>query len=233
MPKCRKCDTELVEGENWYVSYAKRNDCICKACKRSSSRQWRKEHPQKVDEYNRRWRADHPDYHSQYQRQWHKQHPAYASQYYADHREERAEYNSQYYGKYSQEICDDRREYRAEHPEECRERYRQWYYKNLERARALSLKHSHRYRARKSNVAIEEINERAIHEYYNHTCIYCGGTEANGKEMTLDHVVALRAGGLHCEDNLVLACRGCNASKGANLLEEWLQTQPRALAWAL
>lgn len=36
-----------------------------------------------------------------------------------------------------------------------------------------------------------------------------------------------------CEDNLVVACRRCNGSKGARPLMEWLETQPYSQAWAM
>ena len=40
--------------------------------------------------------------------------------------------------------------------------------------------------------------------------------------MSIDHVVPLSRGGKHEIENLLPACRSCNSSKGAKLLEEWL-----------
>ena len=39
----------------------------------------------------------------------------------------------------------------------------------------------------------------------------------------LDHVVPLSRGGLHSARNVVYACQACNLSKGAKLLEDWLE----------
>ena len=49
-------------------------------------------------------------------------------------------------------------------------------------------------------------------------CLYCGNpaTEA-------DHYYPLGRSGLHCKDNIVPACKSCNASKNANDPEEWLR----------
>lgn len=50
-------------------------------------------------------------------------------------------------------------------------------------------------------------------------CVYCG---ASSRPFELDHVVPWSRGGQHTADNLVLACRPCNRSKGARTAEEWL-----------
>lgn len=49
-------------------------------------------------------------------------------------------------------------------------------------------------------------------------CRYCGSTD----DLTIDHVTPLAHGGSNNLTNLVVACRICNSSKGARLLEEWL-----------
>jgi 5-methylcytosine-specific restriction endonuclease McrA len=47
-------------------------------------------------------------------------------------------------------------------------------------------------------------------------CHYCGG--AGGEA---DHIVPISRGGLNHPQNLVPACRSCNASKGNRLVSEW------------
>lgn len=48
----------------------------------------------------------------------------------------------------------------------------------------------------------------------NHTCRYCGGV-APDVVLTIDHVVPVSLGGSDAPDNLVAACRDCNAGKGS------------------
>lgn len=50
------------------------------------------------------------------------------------------------------------------------------------------------------------------------TCAYCGST----RDLHCDHVVPRARGGLDVDTNLTTACRPCNLSKAAKLLEEWL-----------
>jgi len=107
------------------------------------------------------------------------------------------------------------RRHRERHREHERARLRQWRQNNPCKNAAKS----QRYRARKLDVTIKLVDREAVFERDGHTCVYCGSTE----NSELDHVVPLSRGGPHCEDNLVVACRRCNASKGAKLLEEWEQ----------
>lgn len=64
-------------------------------------------------------------------------------------------------------------------------------------------------------------------------CDYCGvqsyiiwfprmryaalGCDPRGHRMEFDHVVPLSRGGPHAADNLTVACRRCNRSKGAKV----------------
>lgn len=50
-----------------------------------------------------------------------------------------------------------------------------------------------------------------------YTCQYCGG---QGKGLTIDHVVPRSRGGRTTWENVVAACRRCNAIKGDRTLEE-------------
>lgn len=49
----------------------------------------------------------------------------------------------------------------------------------------------------------------------NHTCRYCGGT-APDVVLTVDHVVPVALGGGDGPENLVTACKDCNAGKSSS-----------------
>ena len=63
------------------------------------------------------------------------------------------------------------------------------------------------------------LTRRALLLRDNYTCQYCGVT-APGPELTMDHVLPKVRGGLTTWDNVVCACRACNARKGGKTLEE-------------
>ena len=51
-------------------------------------------------------------------------------------------------------------------------------------------------------------------------CVYCG---AEDDEFHIDHIHPVALGGDSSIQNLAVACRSCNLSKGAKPLSEWLQ----------
>ena len=67
-----------------------------------------------------------------------------------------------------------------------------------------------------------------------HRCQYCGAQAEN-----IDHIVPRSKGGQHAWDNVVAACRRCNARKRDHLLEETGMKlrhpplAPRGRVWAL
>ena len=78
------------------------------------------------------------------------------------------------------------------------------------------------------------LNRRAVFARDGHRCQYCGSAAEN-----IDHVVPRSRGGTHTWDNVVAACRPCNARKEDRLLHEsglaLLRTPsvPRERTWAL
>jgi 5-methylcytosine-specific restriction endonuclease McrA len=75
-----------------------------------------------------------------------------------------------------------------------------------------------RYRERRaiSQAQWDAIRGR-VFERDGFKCGYCGAAA----DLVCDHVTPLVAGGTNDLDNLITACRSCNASKGGKLLEEW------------
>lgn len=222
MKGCRKCDVELVVGENWYPSSAKNHNPICIKCQRACQLEYRKNHREERRAYMRDYGPRHREEKAAYDRQRRQENleeiRAYDRQRYLGRKEWKAEYDRKYRQKHKERI-------RA-----CqRKSERQRYHKNLEESRAKVREKANYRRARKANTAIEPVDEEKIYELYNYTCIYCGVIE----NLSLDHIVPLDGGGPHCEDNLVVACRSCNSSKHTKPLEDWLQAQPRAQAWVM
>jgi 5-methylcytosine-specific restriction endonuclease McrA len=78
------------------------------------------------------------------------------------------------------------------------------------------------------------LNRRAVFARDNHRCQYCNSAAEN-----IDHVVPRSRGGTHTWDNVVAACKACNARKEDRMLHEInmrLRRQPvtpHARAWVL
>ena len=78
------------------------------------------------------------------------------------------------------------------------------------------------------------LNRRAVFARDGHRCQYCGATAES-----IDHVIPRSRGGPHSWDNVVAACRPCNARKQDRFLHETTftlrrqPTAPRGRAWIL
>lgn len=136
---------------------------------------------------------------------------------------------------------------KSENAEANRRRSNNWYWANREHAlesgrtrRASNIDAIHRYDAertrtdwRRKQKARYKENRRAkiagvlstltqeqwiaILDLFEHRCAYCG---AGGVTLEKDHVVPVSRGGNHSEDNVVPACRHCNAVKHTKTPEE-------------
>lgn len=53
--------------------------------------------------------------------------------------------------------------------------------------------------------------------HFNHQCAYCDCTE----KLEQEHVMPVSKGGHYTVDNIIPACRSCNASKNNKSLDEW------------
>lgn len=86
-----------------------------------------------------------------------------------------------------------------------------------------------RYRSKKKELPHElTVDEwEACKEYFNHCCAYCGKHESE-LEHTIeqDHFIPVSKQGSYTADNIVPACRSCNASKLDNYFEKWYREQP-------
>lgn len=57
----------------------------------------------------------------------------------------------------------------------------------------------------------------------SNVCCYCGSENF----LSLDHLIPQFSGGAHSADNLVLACRSCNSSKGKTDFLAWMAKKNR------
>lgn len=134
MKNCRECGIGLVEEENWYPSYVRKQNHICMECAKARVRQYCAEH--------REARA------------------AYQRQYYAGHREEKKAYMRQYHAENAEHIAEQRRGYREKNRAHLAECDLAWARANMGKAH----EKCRRRRALKANATIGPVDEAAIYE---------------------------------------------------------------------
>lgn len=122
------------------------------------------------------------------------------------------------------------RRYRQRNKRKSRERVRQWRKDNPEKwkeqqRRALAKQkeegwpNAYRRRAREMGAFVEDVNKVDV---FINSLGFCGicGFEVKFEKMTIDHIVPLARGGLHCYANVQAAHAFCNRVKGSKLQEE-------------
>lgn len=97
-------------------------------------------------------------------------------------------------------------------------------YRRSEKGKLAFQKANHKYRARKKlnhhfNYTAQQIKE--LYQKFNGECAYCGAT----KQLSVDHFIAISAGGPDCLGNLVPSCKTCNSSKQDSDPKLWFLRQ--------
>lgn len=76
---------------------------------------------------------------------------------------------------------------------------------------------------RKPGKWIYKPTRQAIYLRDNHTCYWCGKSEEDGIQLSLDHLTPWIFHGADNHRNLVTCCRKCNSKRGDKLLDDWYQ----------
>lgn len=118
----------------------------------------------------------------------------------------------------------ERRAYRAKNKEKIREKGKEWRHNNPGKVRLYDQK-KRALRKMAGFLPLERI-QRVIREnietYGVLTCIYCEKPTKSNQD-SLEHKQPLFRGGTHDFENLAIACRSCNSSKGTKTFEEYTQ----------
>lgn len=201
--KCSKCDAEKpIEDfyENKGIYRAK-----CKVCESEIQKRRRIANPEKYREMSRKSAREHRET----RRNWVAANREHMRQY-------ARRYRSVHRDKFRIQDHIRNRDMKPDNPRLIARRT--WYQRNPEKHAAKIV----RYRTRKMDaLQIDSIDRNAIIERDKWTCYLCGKI-CTSDNVTLDHVVPLFLGGAHTSDNLRVACRSCNCSKGAKPLAEFL-----------
>jgi 5-methylcytosine-specific restriction endonuclease McrA len=127
-----------------------------------------------------------------------------------------------------EKVAESAKRYRESHPDRRLAQSRSWRARNIEHAREwqreyskkkydsspefrfkiLSTKNARRAQSAGGHVSKAEWD--AIKDYFGHCCAYC---LRKMTRLEIEHVTALSRGGDHSPENVVPACRSCNARK--------------------
>lgn len=226
--RCSQCHTEMSIDQ--FRKKGKGYRSLCDDCEkkdskarydanpekyRTKSSEFARNHPEETKARHKRWASANKERLRQYKRNQRTANPEKYLAYYLA-RKSRLTYET--YHRWYMNRRQENLEYRRINSERFREYRHNWRKANPDK----HAESQNRRRARKHNSPeIEKIDRRTIIERDKWTCYLCGQI-CTPKNVTLDHVVPLFLGGTHTADNLRVACRSCNCSKGAKPLDDFL-----------
>ena len=203
MKHCSKCFEVLPMNKKYFCSDSQKKDGLKPSCK-SCDKDYRKLNKGRIKTYQK----------------------AYKKKYYQENKEKISRYNKFYKAKNKEKVEELRKKnkekYNARHREYLKEneailkvKRREYRKKNMDKHRLNEQVRSARKRALKSTLTTNQWQQCLSH--FKHQCAYCDCTE----KLEQEHVIPVSKGGHYTADNIIPACRSCNASKNNKSLEEW------------
>ena len=212
MKICNKCREEK-ELEEFYKRKTNKDGyfCICKQCILERA----KEHYKGNAKHKKEHMKEYYDKNKEHITECRKE-------YYDKNKEHIKEYLKEYYDKNKEHIKELAKEYYKNNKECVSKRHKEYSkeYSKTAQGKDAYRKRSHKRRATELQ-ASRIIPDGAIEKLMTRKrCFYCNKSlKGNGH---LEHMFPLSKGGLHCIDNLVMACPTCNLTKGCIDPYKWL-----------
>ena len=152
---------------------------------------------------------------------WYVANPSYSKYYYECHQEECSKRSKGYYASHKEEYIVINKEYRKNNPEykaKWRAEHPGWdsAWQRTEKGKAANQRLHSKRRTRESKI-LNTLTSKEwldILQEYNYKCAYCGCELNSSNPPERDHIVPISKGGNNTKENIVPACRSCNARKG-------------------
>lgn len=167
----------------------------CKSCNAKASRKSYAKNPEKSKQSARKWDKEHPE----------------------RVRENNLKNNRKYRASHHNQLLEKQREFRNNNPMAIYKYNRKYQISHPDKVREFN----HRRRTKNINATGNFTNKEWIKlkNDYDNRCAYCN---QKSNFLELDHIIPLSRGGSNNIENIVPACRSCNASKGSKPLLIWL-----------
>ena len=123
--------------------------------------------------------------------------------------------SSQRYYRKREEILAKQRQDRKDNPEQFRSKRREAY--RRDRTSSVNAEHKRKARLRGNDATMTRAQWKSVLAWFENKCAYC---QLWFERLTQDHVIPISRGGAHAVDNIVPACRTCNARKYARTPEQ-------------
>jgi 5-methylcytosine-specific restriction endonuclease McrA len=201
---CKTCGCAKTLNNFQFRSDSKTYRGDCKQCRKEYLKKWENEHAEQCRASRDKWKKEHPEQCRASATKWRKGHLKQVN-------ENRRKYRAEHPNKISDKRKEYQQLYRSNHKSYFAQKVRE--YQKTPKGRITSKNAKHNRRARKKGGKITLAEWTAIKEQQHFRCYWCK-VKFKDEELTMDHVISLKRGGLHDTSNIVASCMPCNSNKG-------------------
>ena len=153
-------------------------------------------------------------------------------EYYAANAEARRAYRNAYYQRNLESVKAAYRAYRQKNLEKMRAYSRNYYIENIETFRQKSsiyrqvnrefircLNHRRNAQIKANGGSFTQYEIAELKEKQGWRCAYC---QRDNVLLSIDHIIPIFQGGINSIENICMACRNCNSSKGPRTPAQWV-----------
>lgn len=230
---CSSCKAEKPETLDYFkkdISAKSGFRTQCKDCEReyrknnqSVKKKWYEENKEKIKEYHKIYRKNNLEKILKRSSEYYKNNTEKAKEknekWRREHKERTRILHKKYVELNREKIRLKGKGWRAENTERIKIIKREWAKKNKDKMRMYSKTKNSRKKGVLSTLTLIQWNE--IKNRFDNRCAYCN----EEKPLEQDHFIPLSKGGEYTTNNIVPACRSCNASKNNSDFFEWYPKQ--------
>lgn len=195
----------------------------CKACHNKQRREYYEQNRDEILEKVKTYRHENADKIKASKQRYYEENKEAISQakraHYLGNKEKYKEQFRAYRERNREKLLAKDRAYNKENRERRREYERDYYKQNPDKLRGKHNRRRSRRSGLKANLTTEQWEQ--ICSIFSFTCAYCGQLS----DLEQEHFVPLTQGGEYTQDNIIPACRSCNASKNDKDFFEWYPQQ--------
>jgi len=185
---------------------------FCETCRKArwykQNSDWAKKHPTETKNFDRVWRSKHPEQRKQITKSWYinkrKSNPEYFRA--------RALKLKDYYQNNRERLLKDKVIYHIKNRDHINIKTKLWRKENPAMVAANNLK-------LRTRDPIDPELIKLVFKLYEYECMYCCSKE----NLSLEHILPITRGGDNNFENLGVACKSCNSSKGNKTIVEFME----------
>lgn len=222
MKHCSKCFEVLPMNKNFFDKTKDNKSglrAVCKGCRKDQ----RVENKKYMKDYRKKYRSKNKDIlrrkSAEYYARNKERIQSYKKIYQLENKESIKLKKSHYYKRNKDYINEKNKEYYRKNKNKIYVSNNKWRKENPDKYKLITMNATQRRLSKKRSLISTFTLKQWQHclTHFNHSCAYCGGVE----NLEQEHVIPVSKGGHYTVDNIIPACRSCNASKNNKEFEEW------------